>query len=67
MTQEVDLLLQKWDVSWAALARAEAKFEFSKCQIRPKHKLGHCLCPGESPCSRQPYTTRLRTMQEHCS
>ena len=45
--QEVDLLLAKWDVSWAALARAEAKFEFSKCQIRPKHKLGHRFCPGD--------------------
>ncbi|CAL5219786.1 g1691 [Coccomyxa viridis] len=45
--KEVDLLLAKWDVSWAALARAEAKFEFSKCQIRPKHKLGHRFCPGE--------------------
>ena len=43
----MDLLLAKWDVSWAALARAEAKYEFSKCQIRPKHKLGHCLCPGD--------------------
>lgn len=51
--QEVDLLLQKWDISWAALARAEAKYEFSKCQIRPKHKLGHCLCPGDPPCSSQ--------------
>ena len=45
--QEVDLLLAKWDTAWAALARAEAKHEFSKCQIRPRHKLGHWLCPGE--------------------
>ena len=45
-TQEVDLLLQQWDTAWAALARAEAKYEISKCQIRPKHKLGRCLCPG---------------------
>lgn len=44
--QEVDLLLTKWDTAWAALARAEAKYEFSKCQIRPNHKLGHRFCPG---------------------
>ena len=46
-TQEVDLLLQQWDTAWAALARAEAKYEISKCQIRPKHRLGRRLCPGE--------------------
>ena len=44
--QEVDLLLQKWDVAWADLASAESEYERSKLQIRPKHRLGRRLCPG---------------------
>ena len=44
--QEVDLLLQKWDVAWAALASAESEYERSKKQIRPRHRLGRRLCPG---------------------
>ena len=44
--QEVDLLLQKWDVAWAALASAESEYERSKRQIRPRHRLGRRLCPG---------------------
>ena len=50
VTQEVDLLLQQWDTAWAALARAEARYEISRCQIRPKHRLGRRLCPGEFAC-----------------
>ena len=47
--QEVDLLLQKWDVAWAALASAESEYERSKRQIRPRHRLGRRLCPGAQP------------------
>lgn len=47
VAQEVDLLLQQWDKAWEKLAQAEAKYEQSLREIRPRHRLGCCGCVGE--------------------